>query len=38
MGIGQEEGEKTRAYKLEKAAEDVMGSLSARGTWHGDKL
>lgn len=31
MGIGKEEREKSRAYKLGNAAGDVMGSLFARG-------
>lgn len=38
IGIGKEEREKTRAYKLGKAAEDVMGSIFARERWHRDKL
>lgn len=38
MGIEKEEREKTRAYKLGNAAENVMGSLSARERWHRDKL
>lgn len=38
MGIGKEEREKSRAYKLGNAAGDVMGSLFARGEWHRDKL